>query len=85
MQCQLCKSEVNLVVDPFAGVAQFICDCRTVQMATLGVIDHGRAEPDDDSIAGVGADSGGGSEVAGRDDSAETPERAEEIAGSDEG
>ena len=84
MKCQLCGSEVNLIVDPFAGLASLVCGCRTVQMSSMGVIDHGRPETVESAIAGVDSDPGGGSEVAGRDNSAAQPVGVEENAAADE-
>lgn len=80
MQCQLCKSDINLVVDPFAGLASLICDCRTVQMSTLGVIEHGRSKQLSDSAPRAEADTSGSREAARRDDSSAKPERASETA-----
>ena len=84
MKCQLCGSEVNLIVDPFAGLASLVCGCRTVQMSTMGVIDHGRPETVEPAVARLDSDSSGGSAAAGRYDSAAEPVGVEESAGADE-
>lgn len=84
MRCKLCGSEVDFVANPFGGYAEMICRCRTVQFSILGVIDHAGYEAADLAAAGTPADSSGGGEAPGRDDSAAQPERVEEAAAADE-